>query len=82
MVSKVTFDESAGAGYIYVRTSRALNVVEVNIIGVRHGETIPVETEFDAVVDTDNFERLKGIEILAPGILRPALKRHAGQLEP
>src|SRR6476620_12220083 len=64
VVSRVTFDDSVSAGYIYVEPTRALNVVEANIIGARHGETIAVETEFDAVIDTDNFERLVGIEIL------------------
>ena len=43
VIDRVTFDESASARYIYVRPSRDLNVVEANIIGVRHGETIEVE---------------------------------------
>ena len=77
IVSRVTFDESAGAGYVYVEPTRALNVVEANIIGARHGETITVETQFDAVIDADNFERLMGIEILAPGVLAAELKRRA-----
>lgn len=77
VVSRVTFDDSVGAGYIYVEPSRALNFVEANIIGVRHGGTVTVETVFDAHIDTDNFERVVGIEILAPGGLRSELKRHA-----
>jgi uncharacterized protein YuzE len=77
IVLRVTFDDSAGAGYIYVEPSCALNVVEANVIGARHGETITLETEFDAVIDIDNFERLTGIEILAPGVLKAELKRHA-----
>jgi uncharacterized protein YuzE len=78
VVSRVTFDDSASAGYIYIEPSRALNIVEANIIGVRHGDTITVETEFDAHIDTDNFERVVGIEILAPGVLRSELKSRAG----
>jgi uncharacterized protein YuzE len=78
VVARVTFDDSAGAGYIYVEPSRALNKVEAHVVGVRHGETIAVETEFDAVIDIDNFERLVGIEVLAPGVLRSELKRRAG----
>ncbi len=77
VVSRITFDDSVGAGYIYLEPSRALNIVEANIIGVRHGDTITVETEFDTHIDTDNFERVVGIEILAPGILRSELKRRA-----
>ncbi len=56
IVTRVTFDESAGAGYVYIEPGRTLNVVETNIIGMRHGETITLETQFDAVVDIDNFE--------------------------
>ena len=74
IVSRVTFDDSVGVGYIYIEPSRALNVVEANIIGVRHGGTITVQTEFDTYIDTDNFERVVGIEILAPGVLRSQLK--------
>jgi hypothetical protein len=77
MVTRVTFDKSAGAGYVYVEPPRTLNVAEANIIGTRHGETITVETQFDAVIDIDNFERLIGIEILAPGVLATELKRRA-----
>src|SRR4051812_40906613 len=77
VISSVTFDDSVGAAYICVAPARPLNVVEANIIGARHGETITVDTEFDVVIDTDNFGRLVGIEILAPGALTPELKRCA-----
>ncbi|HET9268568.1 MAG TPA: hypothetical protein VFO31_10405 [Vicinamibacterales bacterium] len=77
VVQRVTFDESVNAGYIHVVPARALNVVEANIIGVRHGRAIDVETEYGAVIDIDNFERLSGIEILAPGVLAAELKRRA-----
>jgi len=45
-VARVTFDDAANAGYIYVHPSRELNVVETNIMGVRHGETLEVETPY------------------------------------
>ena len=77
VVSRVTFDDSVGAGYIYIEPSRPLNIVEANIIGVRHGATITVQTEFDTHIDTDNFDRVVGIEILAPGVLRSELKIRA-----
>jgi hypothetical protein len=77
VVVDVSFDESAGAGYVKVEPSRVVNVVEANIIGARYGRTIAVESQFDAVVDLDNFERLLGIEILAPGVLGAELKRRA-----
>jgi hypothetical protein len=54
-----------------------LNVVEANIIGERYGKTIAVKSQFFAAVDLDNFERLLGIEILAPGVLAAELKRRA-----
>jgi uncharacterized protein YuzE len=76
-VSRATFDEDADAGCVDVQPSRALNVVETNIVGVRHGETLTVGTEFDVVIDIDNFDRLVGIEILAPGVLGLELKRRA-----
>jgi uncharacterized protein YuzE len=69
-IARVTFDDSANAGYIYVQPSRELNVVETNIVGVQHGETLEVETRYWTNIDTDNFGRLAGIEILAPGDLK------------
>lgn len=77
VIDRVTFDESANAGYIYVRPSRDLNVVEANIVGVRHGETIEVETQYWTNIDTDNFNRLAGVEVLAPGELKKELMRRA-----
>jgi hypothetical protein len=74
-ISRVTFDENAG--YVYLEPSRELNVVERNIIGVRHGETIPVETSFWTYLDTDNFDRVRGIEILHPRELEAELTRRA-----
>ena len=48
--------------WIDIGGTRSLNVVERNIIGVRHGETIV----FDSfVLDTDNFGRVTHIELLA-----------------
>lgn len=62
----VTFDNEADAGYIYVTSARQLNVVETNIAGVRHGETIPITSTFNAYIDIDNFGRLTGVEVLSP----------------
>ena len=76
-ITRVTFDCDHKVGYIYLDPSRDLNVVERNIIGVRHGETIPVETSFWTVVDTDNFDRVAGIEILDTRKLEADLIRHA-----
>ena len=77
LITRITFDEAANAGYIYVEPSRALNVIETNIVGVRHGETIPVEMQFWTNIDTDNFDRLVGIEILNPGALKSELSKGA-----
>ena len=76
-VTRVTFDGSANAAYIYVEESRPLSVVEQNVIGVCHGETIPVECRYWVNLDTDNFGRLTGIEILNPGNLISDIKKRA-----
>ena len=76
-VTRVTFDNSANAGYVYLEPSRTLNVVETNIVGVRHGKTLSVETQFWTNIDTDNFDRLVGIEILDPRALKTELRRRA-----
>ena len=73
VIGRVSFDNAANAGYIYLEPSRNLNVVEANIVGTRHGETIPVETQFWTTIDTDNFDRILGIEILDPGSLKAEL---------
>jgi len=67
MILRCTHDPSCDAVYIYVQSSRPLNVVEANIIGVRHEETIPVESRYWANLDMDNFGRLQGIELLCGG---------------
>jgi uncharacterized protein YuzE len=76
-IARVTFDEDANAGYIYVQPSRELNVVEERVMGVRHGDTIEMETRYWTNVDTDNFDRLVGIEILAPGDIKSELQKRA-----
>ena len=76
-IARVTFDDAANAGYIYVRPSRELNTVEANVMGVRHGDTVEVETRYWTNIDTDNFGRLVGIEILSPGDIKDELRKHA-----
>jgi len=66
VITDVTFDNSADAGYIYVKAGRQLNIVEEQTIGVRHGETVCLETKNWINLDTDNFGRLTGIELLSP----------------
>jgi hypothetical protein len=58
------FDESCDAVYLYVSAGRELNAIEKSIIGVKHGQTIPVGHRYWVNVDTDNFGRLRGIEVL------------------
>lgn len=60
-----THDSEADAVYIHLSGQRLLNPVEQNVLGVRHGNSIELQ-DLDGmiVVDTDNFNRLKGIEIL------------------
>src|SRR5580704_4382715 len=76
-ITRVTFDNSANAGYVYLEPSRALNLVETNVVGVRHGETVPVQTQFWTNIDTDNFDRVMGIEILNRCALKTELRRCA-----
>jgi len=76
-IRRVTFDNSANAGYLYVEPLRALNEVEANIVGVRSGETLPSETQFWTNIDTDNFGRITGTEILDPRALTTELRRRA-----
>jgi uncharacterized protein YuzE len=66
-VTRWTHDTSCDAAYIYLRSPRPLNVVEQNVVGVKHGETVPVEHRRWVNVDTDNFGRMTGIELLSPG---------------
>ena len=64
-LSRWTHDPEADAMYLYLSGQRPLNVVEQNIIGVRHGECIELEDlEGMVVLDIDNFQRISGIEIL------------------
>ncbi len=53
-----TFDPSCDAAWLQVRSGRELNVVEKQVIGVKYGQTIPVEHRYWVNVDTDNFGRL------------------------
>jgi hypothetical protein len=77
VITSVTFDETVNAGYIYLQPSRDLNFVEANIIRVRYGSMIEVETPYWTNIDIDNFERLMGIEILTPGDLKDDLRKYA-----
>ena len=72
-VIRWTFDEDAEASYIYVQSPRQLNVVETNVVGVKHGETVVFETDEGTAVDVDNFGCLTGIELLN-FCVRPATK--------
>jgi hypothetical protein len=78
LIEEVTFDNQANVAWINVLPSRELNVVETNVIGIRHGKTIPVETDFWTNIDVDNFDRLIAIEILDPRELREELRNWAG----
>jgi hypothetical protein len=64
-IERYSYDDTCNAAYIYIKSPRPLNVVETNIIGLKHSETIPVEHEYGVNVDTDNFCRIRGIELLS-----------------
>lgn len=68
-VISCSYDAECEAGYIKLESAQTLNVIELNVITVRHGKTIPVEHPYWVNVDTDNFNRITGIELLdAPGL--------------
>ena len=63
----------------YVAPSRPLNAVEQNVIGIRHGRSIPLESlEGLIVVDVDNFGRVTTIEVLDRPDVVTELTRLAG----
>jgi hypothetical protein len=52
-------------GTFHVAPSRTLSTAEQNVIGVRHGNSRPLDSvEGMVVIDTDNFGRVTTIEIL------------------
>ena len=59
-----TYDEFADAGYLYLRSPRVLNVVDQNIVGTKHGETLCPSDDLAINLDLDNHRRLAGIELL------------------
>ena len=59
-----TYDQFANVGNLYVRSPRALDVVDRNIIGVKHGETLCPSDDLAVNLDLDNHGRLIGIELL------------------
>ena len=75
-ISRVAYDETSDAANIELGEARPLNAVEQNVIGVRHGETISIGTQYDVNLDTDNFGRLSSIEILSAKRLKKALKKY------
>ena len=77
-LSRWTYDPEADAMYLYLSGQCPLNVVEQNIVGVRHGECIELE-DLDGMVvlDTDNFQRISGIEVLWREDILKELKQKA-----
>jgi hypothetical protein len=59
----------------YVQPSRHLNVVEANIIGVRHGSSNALDIQGYVVIDTDNFGRVTTVEVLGRPDVAEALGR-------
>ena len=59
----------------YVSPSRGLNVVEANVVGVRHGSSTPLEVDGHVVIDTDNFGRVTMVEVLGRPDVAEALRQ-------
>ena len=64
-IARWTHDRAGHAVYIYLSGQRSLNLVEETVIGTRHGECIGIHgCDGLVVLDTDNFKRVTGIEVL------------------
>jgi uncharacterized protein YuzE len=64
-LSSWTRDPEADAMYLYLSGQAHLNIIDENIIGVRHGECVALDdVDGMVVLDVDNFQRITGIEIL------------------
>ena len=59
-----TYDEFANVAYLYLASPRALSVVDQNVLGVKHGETLCPSDDLPVNLDLDNHRRLTGIELL------------------
>lgn len=71
----VRWTHDPACGGIYVTTAgRALNVVEQNVIGTRHGETVVLDC---GNVDVDNFNRISGIELFHRPDVLASLEAHS-----
>lgn len=64
-LSRWTHEPEENAMYLYLSGQAPLNSVEEVVIGVHRGECIELD-DLDGmvVVDTDNFNRITGIEVL------------------
>lgn len=70
-----THDPGIGV-YITVGGTRPLNIVEQYVIGVKHGESIKLDDcDGLVVIDTDNFARVTGIEVMGRRDVLKALRR-------
>ena len=76
-LTRWTYDETADAAYFYVQSPRELNIVDVNIIGVKHGETVSLYDELGINLDLDNHQRLCGVEVLGASAIAEELERIA-----
>ena len=63
-IERWTYDEFANAGYLFLRSPRVLNVVDQNVVGAKHGETLCPFDDLAINLDLDNHHRLTGIELL------------------
>ncbi len=64
--------------YIYLTGGRELDIVERNIIGVKHGESIHLDNlEGIVVMDLDNFGRVMGIELIGRADVLKKLREYS-----
>ena len=64
-----SYDETADAAYLYVRSPGNLDSTDENIAGEKPGETVSLYDELGINLDLDDQKRLVGVEILGAGYL-------------
>jgi hypothetical protein len=75
VLERWTYDDFANVGVLYLRSPRAHNVVDRNIVGVRQGETLCPSDDLAINLDLDSHGRLTSIELLDGGAIIGELEK-------
>lgn len=81
-IERWTWDPSCDAMYVYVGGVRQFDAVEENVIGVRYGESIPLDhCDGMVVIDVDNLGCVMGIEVIGRPDVYEILSKSASPME-